>query len=73
MLISLEKNTITLENSETLLSRDQKDLFDLFERERRIVISAPTSFGKSRIVQEIIIHNDYKNIIIVLPTIGFAK
>jgi ERCC4-related helicase len=59
--------------SETILTRDQKRLFDDFQNKRRLIVSAPTSFGKSRIVQEIIVHNDYKNILIVLPTIALLN
>lgn len=61
------------EKSETILTRDQKRLFDDFQEKRRLIVSAPTSFGKSRIVQEIIIHNSYKNILIVLPTIALLN
>ena len=63
----------TLEISDTVLTRDQKQLFDLFQERKRIIVSAPTSFGKSRIVQELVIHNDYKNILIVLPTIALLN
>lgn len=63
----------TLEESNTVLTRDQKRLFELFQRSKRLIISAPTSFGKSRIVQEIITHNDYKNLLIVLPTIALLN
>lgn len=61
------------EKSESILTRDQKRLFDDFQEKRRLIVSAPTSFGKSRIVQEIIIHNAYKNILIVLPTIALLN
>lgn len=69
----IAKEFYTLEDTDTVLTRDQKRLFDLFQAKRRVVVSAPTSFGKSRIVQEIIIHNDYKNILIVLPTIALLN
>lgn len=61
------------EKSESILTRNQKRLFDDFQEKRRLIVSAPTSFGKSRIVQEIIIHNAYKNILIVLPTIALLN
>jgi helicase len=57
-------------NTETTLTRDQKRLFDTFQKNKKIVVSAPTSFGKSRIITEIINHNQYANILIVLPTIA---
>jgi helicase len=62
----------TLETS-TVLTKEQKILFEEFKTKRRIVVSAPTSFGKSRIVQEIIFDNDYANIAIVLPTIALLN
>lgn len=57
----------------TVLTKEQKILFEAFKDRRRIIVSAPTSFGKSRIVQEIISDNDYANIAIVLPTIALLN
>lgn len=55
-------------DSEILLTKEQKDLYDTFKEKRRLVVSAPTSFGKSRIVREIISHNSYKSVMVVVPT-----
>lgn len=63
------KEFYTLESG-TTLTKEQKKLFKEFQKNKRIVVSAPTSFGKSRIVTEIINHNEYSNIAIVLPTIA---
>lgn len=57
-------------DSGTTLTKEQKKLFNEFQKHKRIVVSAPTSFGKSRIITEIINHNEYCNIAIVLPTIA---
>jgi len=62
----------TLETN-TTLTKEQKELFDFFQINKRIVVSAPTSFGKSRIITEIINHNDYGNIAIILPTIALLS
>lgn len=62
----------TLDTS-TVLTKEQRALFDTFKEKRRLVVSAPTSFGKSRIVQEIICDNNYTNIAIVLPTIALLN
>lgn len=59
--------------SGTVLTRDQKRLFDEFKQNKKLVVSAPTSFGKSRIVPELILANDYTNIAIVLPTIALLN
>ncbi len=60
-------------NTNTTLTKEQKELFNFFQENKRIVISAPTSFGKSRIITEIVNHNDYFNIAVVLPTIALLS
>lgn len=60
-------------DTETTLTKDQKKLFNDFQKYRRLVVSAPTSFGKSKIISEIIAHNNYNNIAIVLPTIALLS
>lgn len=62
----------TLE-TDTTLTKEQKKLFNSFQKHRKLVVSAPTSFGKSRIITEIINHNDYQNVAIVLPTIALLS
>ena len=54
--------------SDVILTKEQKDLYDLFMKKRRLVVSAPTSFGKSRIVREIISHCSYECVTVVVPT-----
>ncbi len=66
------KSYYTLDTG-TVLTKDQKRLFDDFQQYKRLIVSAPTSFGKSRIIPEIIIHNSYKNIAIILPTIALLS
>ncbi|RQO42454.1 hypothetical protein DBR39_00840 [Chryseobacterium sp. KBW03] len=69
---SFAKEIYTLDSG-TVLTKDQKKLFRLFNKHKRLIVSAPTSFGKSRIIEEIIIHNDYTNIAIILPTIALLS
>lgn len=57
----------------TVLTRDQKRLFEDFQKYKRLVVSAPTSFGKSRIISEIIMQASYNNIAIILPTIALLN
>lgn len=71
-LDSYAKEIYTLDTG-TVLTKDQKKLFKLFNQHKRLIVSAPTSFGKSRIIEEIIIHNDYVNIAIILPTIALLS
>jgi len=71
-LDSFSESFFTLSTG-TILTRDQKNLFEDFQKYKRLVVSAPTSFGKSRIISEIIMHNSYNNIAIVLPTIALLN
>ena len=59
--------------SGTLLTRQQKKLFEVFKRGRRLVVSAPTSFGKTKLLQEIILERPYKRIALVMPTIALIS
>ncbi len=38
-----------------------------------VILSAPTSFGKSFIIDELILHENYKNVLIVVPTIALIE
>ena len=51
----------------------QKLVLDTFEsKNKKLFLSAPTSFGKTFLLKEIIYRNSkrYKNIVIVLPTVA---
>ena len=43
----------------------QKELSDLLKSEINVVASAPTSFGKSLLIEEIVASGTYNNIIII--------
>lgn len=57
-----------------LLDKQQKDILNKFniEENRRIFVSAPTSFGKTHILKEIIYKNSerYNKIVLIFPTIA---
>lgn len=56
-----------------VLDRMQKLVLDTFESEnKKLFLSAPTSFGKTFLLKEMIYRNSqqYKNIVIVLPTVA---
>ena len=56
-----------------VLDKAQKDILDTFENANgKIFLSAPTSFGKTFLLKEIIYrhHENYDNIVIVLPTVA---
>lgn len=70
---NLLRNFYTSQKTNTTLTRPQKEIFDAFQRNKRLVVSAPTSFGKTRIVREIILHNNYKNIAFIMPTVSLLS
>lgn len=49
---------------------DQKDLINLIFSGRNVVASAPTSFGKSIIIEEIVASLNWANIVIIQPTLA---
>lgn len=50
------------------LTPDQEKVIEEFFKKRRLIVSAPTSFGKSLLITKIIELSDYKNIALILPT-----
>ncbi|MCH5160552.1 MAG: DEAD/DEAH box helicase [Clostridiales bacterium] len=55
------------------LDKAQKEVLEVFENaNERLFLSAPTSFGKTFLLKEIIYrhHEKYQNIVIVLPTVA---
>lgn len=72
----LHESTLTVdENSHFKLHRYQKQVLDIFdkEKENRYFLSASTSFGKTFLVYEIIKKMEYKNILLVFPTIALLS
>lgn len=67
------QNHYTSKKTNTTLTRPQKEVFDAFQRERRLIVSAPTSFGKTRIIREIISANSYKRIALIMPTVSLLS
>ena len=56
--------------SNTVLHRAQKELSDLIFSKRNVIVSAPTSFGKSLLIEEIVASEVYRNIVIIQPTLA---
>lgn len=48
----------------------QKKIIDLIFQGNNIVVSAPTSFGKSLLIEDIVASNRYKNLLIIQPTLA---
>ena len=57
-----------------ILDKTQKEVIDLFHSitPRRLLVSAPTSYGKTFLMREIVFMNRdrYKNILLVFPTVA---
>jgi hypothetical protein len=70
---AFSQNLYTSGLTKTILTRQQKEIFDSFQENRRIIVSAPTSFGKTRIIREIVEHNEYRNIVLIMPTVSLLS
>lgn len=54
----------------TTLHSDQKRISDLIFSGKNVVLSAPTSYGKSLLIEEIVASKKYRNIVIIQPTLA---
>ncbi|KMQ70154.1 DEAD/DEAH box helicase [Chryseobacterium koreense] len=57
-------------NLNKFLHEDQKYLLGLLNTDKNVVVSAPTSFGKSLLIEEIVASHKFKNIIVIQPTLA---
>lgn len=56
--------------SDKTLHSKQKELSDLLLSKKNVVVSVPTSFGKSLLIEEIVASGIYTNIVIIQPTLA---
>ena len=80
---SLLKNDIILNtyqaksNKTALLDKKQKEIIDTFQSmdKKRIFVSAPTSFGKTHLLKEMLYLNKetYNNVVLIFPTIALLS
>lgn len=54
----------------TFFHLEQKRISDLIKRHVNVIVSAPTSFGKSMMIEEIVASGEYSNIVIIQPTLA---
>ncbi len=57
-------------NEKIYLHEEQKFLYELFKCGKNIIVSAPTSFGKSLLIEEIVASKKFKNIVVIQPTLA---
>ncbi|WP_320019567.1 DEAD/DEAH box helicase [Labilibaculum manganireducens] len=58
------------DNLDKFLHEDQMYLLSLLNSDKNIIVSAPTSFGKSLLIEEFVSSKKFKNIIIIQPTLA---
>lgn len=73
--MSLINNSTLTINEKLSFHRYQKAIYDSFEKNKlnRYFLTAPTSFGKTFVVYEIIKKMKYKNIVLIFPTIALIS
>jgi hypothetical protein len=57
-------------NLDKVLHEDQKYLLSLINSDKNVIVSAPTSFGKSLLIEEIVATSKFENIIVIQPTLA---
>ncbi|MDU3933598.1 MAG: DEAD/DEAH box helicase [Serratia liquefaciens] len=68
---AIRKETNRSKNIDGKLFHDeQKHLLGLIESGKNIIASAPTSFGKSLLIEELVSSRKYRNILIIQPTLA---
>lgn len=58
------------ENLEKYFHEEQKTLKEILYSGKNLIVSAPTSFGKSLLIEEIVASKKYKNIVVIQPTLA---
>lgn len=76
-MLNYHKSIKSSDEDIIILDGMQKNIIDAYQQldQKRIMVSAPTSFGKSYILQEILFNNEqeYRNIMFILPTIALLN
>ena len=49
---------------------EQLEILNILNKGKNVVVSAPTSFGKSLLIEEIVASNQFKNIVVIQPTLA---
>jgi len=63
-------NSLSHHLPNTYMHTGQKQLYKYLLSEKNVVASAPTSFGKSLLIEELVASMKYKNIVIIQPTLA---
>ena len=63
-------DNLSLDGADIVFHRKQAEIYRELEAGQNMVLSAPTSFGKSLIVDALVAKGTYRNIVIIVPTIA---
>ncbi len=67
----ITKEYFASDNMENIyFHKEQKALVNKLKLGKNLIVSAPTSFGKSLLIEEVVSSQKYKNIIIIQPTLA---
>lgn len=66
----LRKEMSKSENLNYYLHDEQLQVKNLIDSGKNVIVSAPTSFGKSLLIEELVAEGKYKNIVIIQPTLA---
>lgn len=69
-LLAYEAHRVTIADNDIVFHGPQAEVYYKLINGQSIVLSAPTSFGKSLIIDALISSNNFDNIVIVVPTIA---
>lgn len=66
----LRKEMSRSKNLPYYLHDEQLEVKNLLDGKQNVIVSAPTSFGKSLLIEELVAEGKYKNILIIQPTLA---
>ncbi|MBO8136761.1 MAG: DEAD/DEAH box helicase [Desulfotomaculum sp.] len=55
-----------------IMHKEQAEIYDKIISGKSVILSAPTSFGKSLIIEEIVASKRFDNIVIIVPTLALV-
>ena len=67
---ALRKEMSKSNNLDYYLHDEQVQVKNLLDSDKNVIVSAPTSFGKSLLIEELVAERKYKNIVIIQPTLA---
>ena len=67
---AIRKETSKSKNLDYYLHDEQQKVKNLLDSGKNVIVSAPTSFGKSLLIEELVAEKKYFNIVIIQPTLA---